>query len=239
MAWTVRGPFGSPIDNQASSATTITLPQLNVVLAGDWIFLGCTWWTNAGTTISSVADDGPGLSWSTVVADAAGNQRSALIRAYSPAGFSSGVTVTVTFSGGAFQRSLSGLLCEVGGTASTVRNTATNTGAVGAHSVTVASCEVGDLILESNGVNGANSVNTADGNSTEIQEVSMSSGPACAVFSYRIAASTGSLAVGGTWASAPEWSSSGAAFVSIPDWPPAGAEDSDATILTSTTPRLR
>jgi len=101
VAWTTdKTSLATPVSNNVFGTTTLAYTTTNAVASNAWIFIGIM--SYFSDSVSSVADDGPGLSWTvtkyTPTSDA--NFKIAIARAFAPAGLASGRTITATWTGG-------------------------------------------------------------------------------------------------------------------------------------------
>jgi hypothetical protein len=186
----------------AASASTIAVTTTSVVAASRRITIFAGWFGTA--TISSVADDGPGLTW-VVDAQAAPStdRHAAWISADAPSGLASGTTITITLSAGNTDRaaqvsSWSGM--ETGATGYTgvtgSQTTTTPNWSSGARSIAAGSMLCVALHEDSSGNDTAN----ASAGTTVLGNLDPSVDDIAA--GYRIEASAGSYAAAGTWSSA-------------------------------------
>lgn len=110
MAIAFGASLGTPVQDTENSLTTIALTTNVTVPSGSFIVLGITFY-NSGTTLSGVADNGPGLTYSNVrqrngTVDT--NHRVTMETAQAPSGMASGTVITATFSAGSFGRAIFG-----------------------------------------------------------------------------------------------------------------------------------
>ena len=218
-----KSTIGSMRDEVSRSTYTLTTTQS--VAVGGFISLGFVC-LDQPTSITSVTDNGPGLTWTVDKHGAADGFRMAIIQAQAPAGMAAGTVISVNLS-------TSGVLgvmgaCSFTGVKSsspvdgtplgpvTGSGSAWSTGnyAVQAGSVIVALCE--------NSVNG--NANTPISPALEIFEQVGSGGDYGIAMEYRIESNAGSVPVAGSWAVTAIWGNiavaylAGAVPVDIAQW---------------------
>lgn len=216
MAWTVdQATIGTPATG-AGDATTLTLTTNVAVAAGSWIFLSISNW-HPFVELLSVADNGPGLTWTVVLRNNNGNTKTALAKAHAPSGMASGTVITATYGAAGTPtatgyRGIAGAAFAGGGAGSVTDGTHANNGSTAAHSVSPSAGAAGALIVQSAHLNGDSVSSTPDANTTELADWNLPAGPQTYLLQYRIAPSSGATTAGGTWAVALGWTAVGGAF---------------------------
>lgn len=101
MGWTIENPTLKAATVQGGgSISAISLVTDVTITAGSWVFLLVRWNSTSGV-ITSVNDNGPGLTWQFAQQNSgtlSTEARAALVYAYAPAGIASGRSITVSFS---------------------------------------------------------------------------------------------------------------------------------------------
>lgn len=211
--------------------TTYTLTTTAAVASGGFIVLGFQCVDNP-TTITSVTDDGPGLTWSIDKTGQASNWSYAIISAQAPSGMASGTTISInlntggivaiagacSFTGVATSSPIDGT--PLGPTGDTVQAWSTGNYTVQAGSVLVGYC-----------VNTTNdSANTPTAPSVEAWEQGSGGNGFVGAMEYRIESSAGSVAVAGSWGTAPITTNIAVAYLEAASGTPTGASDLAITV---------
>jgi hypothetical protein len=192
--------LGLASNNENVSDTSLTLTTGAAVASGATILLAI----QAGdVTLSTVADDGPGLTWTQVntVVNGVG-VRIWLYRAYAASGMASGTVITATFATASTAKS--GIASSFTGITNTspedVKATDTGTNATSYFGAGVTTTNADDLIFGVAETDGAGSpTHVATGIYTEANEVTVSGAQISLATVYAIVSSTGLKTPVGTW----------------------------------------
>jgi len=180
------------------------------VAAGAWAIMPAAWFFS--DTLTSVTDNGPGLTWARtqVRPDATQDLRLAFAYAYAPAGISSGTIWTFTWTGGDVGNKVAGGYSFLGGDASSfdaVVTSATGTGTGWSISYTTG-FDNELVVVNSFAGNGPGNTIT----SPSVEDWEQASSGSTIVASHRIAGAAGSASVAGTWAFSDFWGAYGLKF---------------------------
>lgn len=195
--------FGATLGavGETAEATTIVLTTTAAVPAGGRIVLGVNWYNQQTASAS-----GGGLTWTVDhrhdrAADL--GYRAALISAHAPSGLASGTAITVTFTGvGAFARTV--LAAYWTGIADTAAKDVSG-GADGslnpwsAGSVTTTNAD--DVLIGVAWIAFRTLTSTPNAGDTEVHDFVNVADGSQHTMTYRIVSATGTLNLGGTWAS--------------------------------------
>jgi hypothetical protein len=189
-------------NSEDGSDANVTLTTSSTTAAGATILLAIR---ARNTTINSVADNGPGLTWTQIeTAQDVGSNRIWLYRAYSSSAFASGTVITVTFAGAIafkflFATSFTGITdTSPEDTAATTRQVSAETTWNGAAITTVTNDTVIIGLDETGGAGTPTS--TPGGSFLEAQDFGIAAQEVMTLV-YRIVSSTGTYTPTGTWSS--------------------------------------
>jgi hypothetical protein len=206
MAWAVdQTTLGNKCVREEGKAT-IAFKTTAAVASGAWVIVAVEWFGE--TTLSKV--EGGGLTWEIVKAANKSNNRSAIVKAYAPAGLAKETEITATLSGNTTSRGIMGASFKGGGEGATTHATAESSGETKEHSSSPTG-STGDLCIEACRLNNKSSSNTPESGTTESADVAVSASPATYSLSFKITGEA-SGKVGGTWGAANTWVNAGATF---------------------------
>lgn len=207
MALAYGASLGTPGKSTTTQTTTIAFTTGVTVPSGSFLVCGVSWY-NPGVT-ASVA--GGSLTWTNDVqknGTVDTNYHLAIFTAQAPSGLASSTTITATFSGNAFGRSICGDYWTGVATSTPKDQTSTagsNTGtAWNGGSITTTNAD--DLIVLMGWGDVVTTTNTPTAPATEVEDFNIVTDAASWAMEYRIVAATNTYSLAGTWASAPgEW----------------------------------
>lgn len=207
------------------SSNTLVLTTTATAASNTCIFLGCHIYDSPASTITSVVDDGPGLTWTVDKEGLSGLQNLAIVSAQAPSGMASGTDITITWSISRNARiagavSFTGVKASgsiVDGTPLGPTSDASGTWSSGSYAIAAGSIIIG--LGASLNLTGSNSPTNPSLEAWESINVPDAYGLAMV---YRIEASAGSYAVGGTFAGATSSGNIAVAYLAAADEPPAG-----------------
>lgn len=190
--------IGSKVDEVNRSTYTLTTSA--AVASGGFVVLGFQT-LDSPTTINTITDNGPGLSWSVDKTSASTGWRFCIASAQAPSGMASGTVISVALSASGIVGVLGG--CSFTGvkTSSPVDGTplgptvvSAQAWSTGNYTVQAGSVIVGYCVNNTNG-----SANTPTAPSLEVFEGAASGNDFGGTMEYRIESSAGSVPVAGSW----------------------------------------
>lgn len=207
MALVYGARLGTPAKVTISATTTIAFTTSVTVPSGSFLVCGVSWY-NPGVT-ASVA--GGSLTWTNDVqknGSSDTNYHLAIFSAQAPSGLASGTTITATFSGTAFGRSICGDYWTGVATSSPKEqsSTAGGTSATAWNGGSVTTANADDLLVLMGWGDVVATTNTPTAPAIEIEDFNIASDAATWAMEYRIVAATGTYSLAGAWGSAAnEW----------------------------------
>ena len=210
MAWAVDRASLGPAAGDSGTSTTVALTTNVTVASGAWIEVGV--FSFGSSTVTGVADNGPGLTWTNVAQFANGSTRAAKFRAYAASGMASGTVITGTYSATTQYRGMGGTSFAGGASNSVIEATTSASGSTAAWSASPTAARAGDLVTVVANLNNVSGSDTPDANSTEGFDFAIGLSPATYTLVHRNAPSGAATAAGGTWSGANTWIAAAGAF---------------------------
>jgi hypothetical protein len=210
MAWAAAHASIAAAAGSAATSTTIALTTNVTIASGNWIEVGV--FSFGSSTVTGVADTGPGLTWTNVAQFANGSTRAAKFRAYAAAGMASGTVITATYSATTQYRGMGGTSFAGGASNSAIEATTNASGSTAAWSASPTAARAGDLVTVVGNLNNVSGSDTPDGNSTEGFDFNVAATPATYTLVHRNAPSGAATTAGGTWSGANDWIAAAGAF---------------------------